>query len=128
MHASKLLVGALLSNAAVLAAPTTQGKGQSTEISYEVDLDLMNAIYQLAYGSEEPKPAGPVTSKKNSLEGYSEPSSEGYSKLPKRNTEDLQKRRNPLVTVGKVAVGVAAAPVVLTVGAVAALLRLVSRV
>ncbi|KAK8116978.1 uncharacterized protein PG998_005259 [Apiospora kogelbergensis] len=99
MHAPKLLVGALLSNAAILAAPTSQGKGQSTEISYEVDLDLMNAIYQLAYGSQEPKPAGPVTSE---------------NKFPKRNTEDLQKRRNPLVTVGKVAVGVAAAPVVLT--------------
>ena len=30
----------------------------------------MNAIYQLAYGSEEPKPAGPVTSKKYVLSPY----------------------------------------------------------
>ncbi|KAK6857970.1 hypothetical protein PG990_013625 [Apiospora arundinis] len=49
MHASKFLVGARLSNAADLAAPTSQEKGQNTEISYEVDVDLVNAIYQMAY-------------------------------------------------------------------------------
>ncbi|KAK7994033.1 hypothetical protein PG989_007414 [Apiospora arundinis] len=106
MHASKFLVGALLGNAAVLAAPTSQEKGQSTEISYEVDVDLVNAIYQMAYGSQDPKPSAPVIGEKSSPKGYSQ--------THKRDTEDLQKRRNPLATVGKVVVGVAAAPVVLT--------------
>ncbi|KAK6836134.1 hypothetical protein PG987_006629 [Apiospora arundinis] len=61
MHASKFLVGARLSNAADLAAPTSQEKGQSTEISYEVDVDLVNAIYQMAYIGRGKSQSSPVT-------------------------------------------------------------------